>query len=423
MIRIPAHFPVSSEEPAQLACLRFRWRALQRVRMKFPGVGPNSKKLSNRALDSSLQEAVHEQLARANRRTFRGQIALEVTTFGTGRDGKFPQLHATAKWLLDLLGSRRTTFAGTRRKYLLYKDDRQVKYLSFVCFSGRSRDAAIYATARPMRYFLRDLSTADRAMRSLDTAYFCEPQFSADAVERYDLFRDEREDLEGFLGRDLSGLEGHYKAAAQGYFAEAARVGLVRLQNLNELIQLRRFLADGNSEVLSPKHREGLRALEEIRTEIASLGLDFLSGRFSLRLSLQGDQRARFADGVSSLFRSYRKRLGDLGVPLFLPPGIQIVYLEADEDAYDRRDVDNVLRRVLGVFQQEIRVSQDSWGMGGGRSGPMFCEIISLPGWSNTGLESVLSIGIVPGPPFHVSLAQEMDKVVEAWCDDLDDLW
>lgn len=90
-----------------------------------------------------------------SRRAYRGSVALKLEFFNLSKTP--PAIHSLPKNYLDLLGKVRPD-AKLRRKFLLYKDDRQVKSL-IVRYHLWSmfQKPAIWLTAEPMRDLLDDL--------------------------------------------------------------------------------------------------------------------------------------------------------------------------------------------------------------------------------------------------------------------------
>jgi len=156
---------------------RYRKRKRNRVYIDIVGIEPQSKKMPAGEQDK-FQAAIAEKLISEKRSTFRGNVALKLDLVTTSRNA--PHAHTIAKNLLDLLGERRPDVKWAR-KYLLYKDDRQIQVLSVSCRHG-GRDPIICVEAMPLAAMLDDLALAAKAVQ--------ENEMRIDALHREDRDRE-----------------------------------------------------------------------------------------------------------------------------------------------------------------------------------------------------------------------------------------
>ncbi|WP_143737548.1 hypothetical protein [Microbispora sp. GKU 823] len=102
---------------------RSRW--LRTLRLTIEGE-PEQKGARGRRSAVAFQQQVIHQMTAARRRAFTGPVALDLF-FQTTRKNP-PAIHRVAKHVLDLLGPADPAIRP-RRRSVLYRDDRQVKFL------------------------------------------------------------------------------------------------------------------------------------------------------------------------------------------------------------------------------------------------------------------------------------------------------
>ena len=113
-----------------------RGREARRFYFSIDGVEPRAKHSMPAADKDSVQRQLLDQLARFRRAAFRGPVALRLMLATTDRTPTHS--HNVAKNLLDLFGSPCPTLA-TRRRSLLYADDRQIQALSVTCHHDQAK--------------------------------------------------------------------------------------------------------------------------------------------------------------------------------------------------------------------------------------------------------------------------------------------
>ena len=138
-----------------------RQRQRERVYLHIEGVEPERKESMAEADKEKIQHAVLEHLKRFGRRSFRGPIALRISLETTKKTPT--HLQHVAKNLLDLFGTPSPSIQ-TRRRGLLYADDKQVHALSVTCRHGE-KEPSIRVFACPLNSLLLDLDLATKWAR------------------------------------------------------------------------------------------------------------------------------------------------------------------------------------------------------------------------------------------------------------------
>jgi hypothetical protein len=133
-----------------------RRRRRSRIYLHIEDVEPEQKKSMTEAAKDKIQQAVVTYLEKYDRRAFTGPIALRISLQTTEKSPT--HLHHIAKNLLDLFGRPRPSIK-TKRRGLLYVDDRQVHALSVTCRHGEDRPG-IHIFACPLNNLLTDLVLA-----------------------------------------------------------------------------------------------------------------------------------------------------------------------------------------------------------------------------------------------------------------------
>src|SRR5689334_772414 len=96
----------------------------RRIWAHIDGIEPRAKHSMRECEKDEVQQQILHQLARTRRRALRGPLTLRLNI---GTSHKTPALsHTIAKNVLDLLGKPRPALP-TRRRSLLYEDDRQIQ--------------------------------------------------------------------------------------------------------------------------------------------------------------------------------------------------------------------------------------------------------------------------------------------------------
>lgn len=132
---------------------------------------PAQKGPSGRRSAPAFQRQVIEGMRQYGRHPFTGPVALDLHF--TARRRQPPMIHNVAKHVLDLLGPALPENAQPRRRHVLYRDDRQVKFLYVeLNHAWQSNDpqsaGTTFLTARPGRDAVSDLRAALELQRQDD---------------------------------------------------------------------------------------------------------------------------------------------------------------------------------------------------------------------------------------------------------------
>ena len=130
-----------------------RKRQLKRLQFMLDDQEPRSKKAISQREKVAFQKAILAKMTEQNRRHFRASIAIEFDFFPTQNDP--PALHTMPKNYLDLL-ERPVVGMQSRRKHIVFDNDRQVSYLSarYHIGTGDSPRPSIWIKAAPYRNFV-----------------------------------------------------------------------------------------------------------------------------------------------------------------------------------------------------------------------------------------------------------------------------
>ncbi|KAA9379651.1 RusA family crossover junction endodeoxyribonuclease [Microbispora cellulosiformans] len=127
---------------------------------------PERKGRRGKRSSVAFQQQVLDQLMTRRRRPFTGPVALDLQFYTRRRNP--PAIHQLAKHVLDLLGAADAA-VQPRWRSVLYRDDRQVKFLYVGLHQGWDPEAADGETpgwstivARPVRDVASDLQLAQR---------------------------------------------------------------------------------------------------------------------------------------------------------------------------------------------------------------------------------------------------------------------
>ncbi|MEO3861555.1 hypothetical protein [Acrocarpospora sp. B8E8] len=145
------------------------WAVLQRrsrwnrtLLLKVDGEPLRKGRLGARSA-AAIQKQLIGQMIAYRRHPYTGPIALDLHAVAARKNP--PSIHQTAKYLLDVLGNADASLAQPRRRSVLYRDDRQVKYLYVSLDQAWNRDrdrsdGSTHLIARPGRDVTADFRDA-----------------------------------------------------------------------------------------------------------------------------------------------------------------------------------------------------------------------------------------------------------------------
>jgi hypothetical protein len=307
---------------------------------------PERKGRGGERAAAAFQRQVMDEMERYGRFPLTGPVALDLHFRAMRRNP--PIIHRVAKHTLDILGPALPGNTRPRRRHVLYRDDRQVKYLHVDLDQAWQRDrsevghpAATFIIARRAHDVTADLCMAHRLSR-----------------ERYDEDEDSPfrvPDLPDDPEPDWLTGPGPERTPVERFLAEAVRFSYV--VDLQEAILARNdaLLASGLSMYLDGLARaelpEQLAAVfEETRASSRRLLLSS-----PLALPLPGLPRA---SGESREFaRLIRDRLGEFRSrwPLFssllVPVTLTFLVIPPEQG----KDVDNIALTALPIAHEALR--------------------------------------------------------------------
>ncbi len=138
-----------------------RRRSLRSVHFSIEDVEPRAKHSMPESDKDQVQVQLLEWLVDLRRKAFRGPLALRLRLSTTEKTPTHS--HNIAKNLLDLFAKPRLSIK-TRRRGLLYGDDKQVHALAVTCHHGE-KTPMIAALASPLGSLLQDLDLAMQSAR------------------------------------------------------------------------------------------------------------------------------------------------------------------------------------------------------------------------------------------------------------------
>jgi len=159
----------SWDVPDEFWLLWWRSRELRTLIMRAD-VEPAGKGPAGRRSAPEFQRQVMDQMERYGRYPMSGPVALDLHFRAVGRNP--PGIHRAAKHTLDILGAALPGCERPRRRSVLYKDDRQVKFLyadlgqSWQPNDGENgRSGSVFIVVRRASDVIADLCMARRLDR------------------------------------------------------------------------------------------------------------------------------------------------------------------------------------------------------------------------------------------------------------------
>lgn len=322
---------------------------------------PKSKKSISLEEKISFQRKVNQDMG--SKRAFQGEIALQIDFIST-QDNP-PAIQTLAKNYLDLLASPLPELC-LRRKSLLYKDDRQIKFLTVNYHIDREArrvnltpKPSIQITARPMRNILADLKLAHRIMNNDfindNTCRWRDPppyekKFPEDdddldirLVESVNLLREFQEDRnffeEHYGALAYKNMKLAYSMRAQELHLERNEITVTRLLSTLELIKRKMNLKGILGDYIRAAKQDNRDWL--------------LSSLFSLdltQLPVQKEETETFKKAIRNAISTHSKEK-DYLFPLVTPLAITIFLVPSSHQGID---LDNLVRSYVVPAVDEI---------------------------------------------------------------------
>jgi hypothetical protein len=321
------------------------WRSRWGRTLAMQVQGEPRRKAHNKTPAADFQRQVMDAMDRYRRYPFTGPVALDLHFRTTRRNP--PSIYHAAKHALDLLGPVLPGNERPRRRNVLYRDDRQVKFLYIDLDQGWHREAepggSTFITARRAGDVITDLCMAHRL-----------------SGEQYD---DDGEEASPFWVPDLPDdpepdwlrQPGPGATALQRFLADVTRFHYVSHLQETMLARSGALLASGLSMYLDSHIRTGEPAqLAAIFEQSRAESLDLLLSS-PLMLPLPGLPRATgqargFSQQIRSSLEGFRSRW-PLLTTLLVPVTVTFFVIPPEQG----KDLDNIALTALPIAHDVLR--------------------------------------------------------------------
>jgi hypothetical protein len=300
--------------------LQFRKRQRARLLLLIDDIEPKSKGAMSDTAKVRLQKKILDRLVLYRRQAFREPIALQLHFETTEKNPA--HIHTIAKNLLDLFGKPLPALKS-KRKGLIYSDDRKIHALSVSCRHGQEHPRVV-VQAMPLSNLLEDINLAHERSRTREETWAPKEVSGEDALERFtEHLRDKNKGL--YPGDTYQRLLQMYRRDAQDYLLGRVRVSLWELVQLYDQ-RSRRFGFSVSG------------AWENIfRQAPFRIMLD--------ELPLRDGQSAPYKAQVKAQLSAFKENFSTLLDPLLVPVGLEIVVKPSPDDRRSvEHDLDNVAR-------------------------------------------------------------------------------
>lgn len=343
------------------------WRRQLRQQRFIVEVEPKTKRGMTQAEKLVFQQKVIEQQIQLHRRAFRSEIVLNLIFHPSSKKHPAPSLHQVAKNFIDLLGVPCSGLC-TRRKRILFQDDRNIKLLGVTYWLGLPTDTPkVYITAAPLTDFLDDVALARRILnndfsdangdslsiqgwrsqeflREVDDLLEDDKDFS-DALSEYDRWKAREHEIRSRFGS--SAFEVYQRFLLQQAQAAFLQQTIPRLSGWLSLFPRKGYELGGLGESVEIGHF--FLALERSTRNL------LLSPPIALdlrHLPNEGFRTKEFKVEVKKALEGFRKRVPWL-FPLLVPVDVTIFCVPPDGPR--GIDLDNLARYILPVVNNVLR--------------------------------------------------------------------
>jgi hypothetical protein len=304
-----------------------RQRARRRIRFSIDDIEPSAKHVMGDRDKDEVQRQLLKWLVDLGRKAYRGPLALRLTFATTVRNP--PHIHQITKNLLDLFGKPRSALS-TRRKALLYSDDRQIHALAVTCHHGESAPT-ISVVASPLGSLLADLDLAANSNhgRDRDDCWREDSTLAERAIEEV---------------RDLLTRETTFRQTISDRAFESM-LWCARLQAQEQLLERAAVTPADIARI----YNIPATALDIDVAQIWEQVLAFSPLRIHLsELPQIKDASTLWKEEIDRKLRDFKSRLGWLIDPLLVPVALEVLIKPPPPSRYNNiTDLDNVLRKYL----------------------------------------------------------------------------
>lgn len=306
---------------------QYRKRAKARFWFDINGIEPRSKKSMQDSDKLDVQKQLQQSLINQRRRSFRGPLALRLNVQTTVSEPTHS--HHIAKNLLDLFSTPLPDL-NTRRKSLLYVDDRQIHALSVTCQHGET-EPGIWGMARPLRDLLHDLEIANEVNEEQKSRYLLRDEVNFEnALDYYTSLLENATKYESLIGKQpyKAWLRNAQQRAQEAMFAKH-QLQPRDLYHLYGLGMSRKFPSD-TADIW-----EQVFSMSPLRIKLSEL--PHVNGASE-----------KWKDEIDEKLREFQENYKWLIDPLLTPLAMEVVIRPPSPSRSNAlHDLDNVLRNYL----------------------------------------------------------------------------
>ncbi len=310
---------------------------------------------------ADFQRKICNQMIEQSKKSYREKIIAEFSITTSANNP--PHIHTAMKNLLDLFG-KPLQESGVKRKGLVYKDDKQIAYLSAKYLVGEEKPG-IRTAFYPFRYFVDDLNLANDILNG---------KFD-DCSSHRNFMRDIREfdDNEDF-GDDYADIVLDYKLWV---INKDMNIQLFGEKTYEKMIQLYRMQIQDNffnscklrikdvyllyhsaGLISKSKNSLGLEQFEEwARAQSNSLSKWITNSPIKIilpQIPITDGETKTFKVAVKNELNKYKKKY-EILQPLYNPVALEVIYKPPIASKGFYKDLDNIMRLILPIFNDEFK--------------------------------------------------------------------
>ncbi|EFK08855.1 conserved hypothetical protein [delta proteobacterium NaphS2] len=424
---------------------RYHWRQLRGWTNYSFDEEPKSKNSMKLPEKIQFQQKLLEKMKASRRRAYRAPIIAEMSFDTTAQNP--PHIHTIVKNYQDLF--EKSLDESIKRKGLVYQNDKKIYGLSVRYHIGEK--PRIRASFSPFRDFLQDLDLVSDII-SGDYSYEAgchdleEQIFEIHGRSENDYFDDSIESLRDFIqNKDLF-------ISAVG---EKAYEAMLLSHRMSAQEQLLKGLNLGISDlysfymplIMEQKFGRKLTPSDKELEKIPGVTSDWIANS-PIRIQLPN---APLVKGESDKFKQKVResleifhREHPIFIPLHIPVNLNILYKPPKEPEKDYNDLDNIMRRIVPVFNEifeppstyvshinlddirdkrlyeSLKKSQDRVPKSI-RTSISGYDIFKMPRDQEDESDGFLTASFTSGTVSHSSPRYVMDRIVEKWIECCDD--
>lgn len=405
---------------------RYNWREMSgRTYYTFPyePLGKNTKPIDK----INFQRDVLYQLKKSNRRAYRSRIVAEIDLNPTSQTP--PHIHIATRELINLFG-KPLRKSGIKRKGLIYKNDKQIAYLSVRYNTGASKKE-IHAIFAPQRDFFQDLklsynivtgdydeflNTYDLEQKIDEIEGNIEGHDFSDAMEKlHELERDKDVYIKMLSRKAYKAMLLMNKIDAQ---TALLNISKLTVRNLHSVLN--------TSEIF--EERSSLRSISEIVADWVT--------NSPIKMQLPEiptgkNQKNIYKQKIRNSLKKFKAHF-DILYPLYIPVVLEAIYKPPLASKGFYKDLDNIMGWVIPIFHDVFKPPPSHLSMidpDNVENGDLKkkiknlpksvkysvsgFEIIEIPRHQNDKSRGYVVIGISPGSFASSSIWGRINKIIE----------